>query len=286
MKRIAFILTLLFCLVFTGQAFANYDYWAQVYKQTNVGTGELELTPITTGVTFKVLTINTDTAATCTVYKSSTSLTNPVTTTNFASATACKNKVRFRTSASTVDLLVVDTNGGYTAFIEDFSPNDHKIIIDERPNVMHHGTIWFSASDATETDTGVDFLADSFIHDVWVEVVTIDATETIDVGLLSSETSGDADGLRVAVSTATAGFVLDTAVITNGSSADYWTASTYGALLATAITGSDSAVTTLGGKSVLNHVVTGSNAKSLTYTGSSGSDTAAGYIHYFFTRMR
>lgn len=268
------------------------DMWAQVYKLKNTNIGDPELEEITTGITFEVLQRNSDTRETLTVFadNTSTSLTNPVTTANFASATVCKGKVQFRVDPGEagdryVDLKVVNTDGGYYAFIEDFDQYQHKIILNETTGNPHHGCIWFGASDNSETDTGVDFLADTFIHDVWVEVVTVDATETIDVGLLSTETAGDANGLRAAVSVATAGFIKDTAVITNGSNIDYTAASTYGALLVTAITGSD-AVATCGGKSYIGHVVTGTNAKSLTYTGSAGSDTAAGYIHYFFTRMR
>jgi len=87
----------------------------------------------------------------------------------------------------------------------------------------------------------------------------------------------------VGVLLTTAGFVKDTAVVTDGTSIDYTAASTYGALLVTAITGSDG-VATGGGKSWIGHVVTSGYADGLTYQAS--STTAAGYIHYFFTRMR
>lgn len=266
---------------------ANYDYFAQVYKKTGTSQGEF-LTPISTNITFKVLTADSDTAATITRFgdEAGTSVTNPVTTTNFAAATVCNGMVKFRTTAATVDLIVVHVSGGYSVVVKAFSPNDHKIVIDETPNIMHHGLIWFGASDATETDTGIDFIYDTAIHDVWVEVVTTDSTETLDVGLLSSETSGDANGFRTLVSVATAGYPTDTGVITGGSNIDYTAVTTYGALLVTAITGSD-AVATNGGKSYIGpHIITGANAKSLTYTGSSGSDTAAGYIHYWFTVLR
>lgn len=56
-----------------------------------------------------------------------------------------------------------------------------------------------------------------------------------------------------------------------------------------AITGADTNVTTLGGRTMLfpGHIVTTSGTDDdLYYTGSAGSDTAAGYIHYFFTRLR
>lgn len=59
-----------------------------------------------------------------------------------------------------------------------------------------------------------------------------------------------------------------------------------GTLLTTAITGSD-AVATVGGNTRKHHFVTTAGTDDdLYYTGSAGSDTAAGYIHYYFMRLR
>jgi hypothetical protein len=176
----------------------------------------------------------------------------------------------------------VDTNGGYSAFIENFDKYQHTIVIDERPNILHQGTIWFGGV-TSDTDTGINFLPDTYVHDVMVEVVTVASAATLDVGLISTGTSGDKDGFRVGVLLTTAGFVKDTGVVTAGTTIDYTAASTYGALLYTNITGSD-AVETGGGRSYIGHVVTSGYADGLTYQ--SASTTAAGYIHYWFTRMR
>jgi hypothetical protein len=57
-----------------------------------------------------------------------------------------------------------------------------------------------------EKDTGLDFVAGDIIESVWINVRTLEATaatKTIDVGLLSSESGGDADGFLDGVSTAT-----------------------------------------------------------------------------------
>jgi len=269
------------------------DMWAYVYKWTGTmnGDGTMKLERLTSGVTFKVLAVDADTSETLYYYNGSTSLTNPVTTTNFEAATVCNDKVAFRVDPTDatydeyVDLIVVDTNGGFTAFVENFNKEIHSIVIDERPNIVHQGTIWFGVSSAVETDTGVDFLADTIVLDVRTETVTVDAGATLDVGLLSTETSGDADGFIDGRSVAVAGFTADTGIITGGTTIDYVPDSTYGDLLYTIIAGSD-AVATVGGRSYLGHIVTGSNACSLTYTGSSGTDTAAGYIHYWFNRIR
>lgn len=60
----------------------------------------------------------------------------------------------------------------------------------------------------SEEDTGFDLPAKAIIKDVWVDVATAEATggtKTLDVGLLSSETNGDADGFLNGVSVSTTG---------------------------------------------------------------------------------
>jgi len=271
---------------------ALQDMWAYVYswKGGMSSDGQPVLTRLTSGVTFKVLAIDSDTSETLYVYGSSTSLTNPVTTTNYASDTVCKDMVRFRvdptdaTNDRYVDLIVVNaTLGGFSVFVENFDKYTHTIVIDERPGVVHHGLIWFGASSTSEINTGVTFLKDTFIHDVRVEVVTVASAISIDVGILSSGTGGDADGFRANVLLTTAGYVADTAIITDGTNIDFVAASTYGVLLVTAITGSD-ATASAGGKSYMGYVIDGTSTGVMTYT--MNSTTGAGYVHYFFTRMR
>lgn len=265
----------------TIPAFAtNYDYYAAVYKRDATKRGGSDLTLISSGITFKVLTASSDTAATITRYgdNAGTSVTNPVTAANFASSTVCNGVVKFRTTAATVDMIVVDTAGGFTATVKAFSPNDHAIIIDETPNVMHHGLIWFSADNATGTNTGVVFKADTAIHNMVVEVTTQDSTETIDVGTTSA-----VGVFRSGVSVATNGYVADTAIPTNGDNVDYVPVTTYGTYLASALTGS--AMTTNAG-GIVRHDYYVTTDATLGYNGSDGSDTAAGYLHYFFTKLR
>lgn len=273
-RKFMFIVFALVLALFTASSgyAASQDMWANVYRWAGGMSidGKPELTRATTGITFQVLAVGTDTAETLTVYgdDTATSLTNPVSTTNFASDTVCKDRVAFRvdpTDASNdryVDLVVTDTVGGYTRTVENFDKYTHTIIIDERPNIEHHGMIWFTASSAAETDTGINFDYGTMIGKVAVEVTTLDATETIDVGLLSTETGGDADSLLDGVSVAATGRPVRT-LATSGASMD-------------------------DGTNFFpdGHYVEGSNANSLTYTGSSGSDTAAGYIHYWITKTR
>ena len=298
MKRFKILTLALFAAFFLIAAPAQavlQDMQASVYKWTGgMGSdGKAVLTLIESGITFKVLAIDSNTAETTYYPKKTTSLTNPVTTTSFASTSICNKKVAFRVDPTDatydryVDLIVVDTVGGYTAFVENFDQYTHSIVIDERPNVVHHGMIWFGAASTSEINTGINFPPNTMVQDVRVEVVTIATAITLDVGLLSSGTGGDADGFRKGVLLTTAGYVKDTAVITAGVSVAYVPASTYGALLVTAITGAGTTYSGGGGKSYLGHIVVGpiaTQATTLSYT--NPSTTGDGYLHYWFNRMR
>ena len=86
------------------------------------------------------------------------------------------------------------------------------------------------------------------------------------------------------LSVATAGYVNMWPVVTNGSNIDYHVhTSGYGALLKNGIAGAD-AVATVGGVQRRYHRTDGT-AKSISYTGSAGSDTAAGYLFLQYTRL-
>lgn len=66
-------------------------------------------------------------------------------------------------------------------------------------------------ADGSETDTGYDLPADGVIVDAYLIVDTAEATggtTTLDVGLLSSESGGDADGFFDAIECSAAGFVV------------------------------------------------------------------------------
>lgn len=295
-----FLIVLLLCLFMAPNSHGTgilYNMWAKVYSWdgTMNNRGQAELTPVVTGITYKVLQAGSDTVETLYEYgdRLFTSMVNPVTTTNYASSTVSQcggGQICFRvdpgeTNNIAVDLIVVDTAGGYTAFIEDFDSTTHTVVIDERPNIMHHGTIWFTSNSNSETDTGIDFDYDTMIHDVRIEIVTTDTGETLDVGLLASGTNGDANGFLTLRSVANKGYPADTGIITDGTIVDFTAVTTYGELLVAAVTGTDT-TGGYGGRSYLGHIVLSANEQSLTYTETSGGDTAAGYIHYYFTRMR
>ena len=299
MKRLFKLLTalmLVFILAAPVQAGLK-DMWAQVYSWDGdiSANGQMELTKVETGITFQVLKTTTGLMETCYEYNdpTMTALVNPVTTTSYALGTIMKaaGVLSFRTDPTaaddeSVDLVVVDTAGGYTAFVEDFTRYDHTIVIDERPGIQHVGMVpvLFLASSA-EVDTGVDFDYHTLIHDVKVMTTVLDAGVTVDVGTLSGGTNGNANGFIDGVSTAATGIPTDTGIITGGTNIDYTAVSTYGVLLHTSITGSDAVATNGGSTDLKGYLITGANEQSLTYT-PSNSDTFYGYIVVSFTRIK
>lgn len=141
----------------------------------------------------------------------------------------------------------------------------------------------FIASSAVQ-DTQIDLPADLCIFDANVDVVTTDASATVDVGFLNSGESGDEDGLLDGMLTTSAGLGTPAGIITNGSNIDYVddASGKYGALLVTWIDGAD-AVTTVGGMTRKMYRTDGT-IKSLTYT-PSNSDTMYGFIYLWYTKL-
>lgn len=141
-----------------------------------------------------------------------------------------------------------------------------------------------------EIDTGFDFKQGDVIRRVYIDVQTLEATsgtKTIDVGLLSSESGGDADGLLDGVSTAAAGLVAASATATDGTNQNFWAAApTLGALLRSGRLGSDLAGDA--GAIIPVDYVVGATAKSLTYTlGAAHTELVAkGYVEFFRSPQR
>jgi hypothetical protein len=138
---------------------------------------------------------------------------------------------------------------------------------------------------AGEIDTGYDFKKGDLIMHACVKVATAEvtaATKTIDVGLLSSESGGDADGILDGVVTSATGVVGADATATDGTSQNFWAAAPkLGALMRTGELGGDAAGTA-GVMIPRPHVVNGT-AVSLTYTlgGAATELVAKGYIVFF-----
>lgn len=135
-----------------------------------------------------------------------------------------------------------------------------------------------------ETDTTVDLPTDVFVLDAYIDVTTVDATETIDVGLdeavvaTGGEVGGDANGFIAGASIATAVRVRPTVTVTTGSNEVYFASSTLGALLVDTFTAGTDNATDVGTFARQAHRIDGT-AKSVTYTCSAGSDTGVGNIY-------
>lgn len=187
--------------------------------------------------------------------------------------TPVRGRIAFATLATvaSVDLYGVDANG--RAFVRrGVKPGaDTEIFVNEDPQQVM--VIPFAKADVaanTEIDTGFDIPVDAAVHPMGmgVDVLTAEGSRTINVGLLSSETAGDADGFLAALSLATAG-------MTN------WAVSgtpTLGALLV------QNFATTPAVNLSKQHTVIGTNAKSVSFTLSASTASAKGFIFIPYIR--
>lgn len=139
---------------------------------------------------------------------------------------------------------------------------------------------------AGEIDTGYDFKkGDLVFPQCSVRVATAEATgttKTVDVGILSSESGGDADGFLDGVVTSATGVVTLTVTATDGTSQNFIAAAPkLGALLRAGTLGGDAADTAAA--LIPAPWVCDGVAKSLSYTiGSTATELVAkGYIVFF-----
>lgn len=213
-----------------------------------------------------------------TVYSNAirTSLTNPITFTAFS------DRLDFWSESTTHDIFLADDKGN-VSFIPSVAPTDHILPLNrDGVDKCFVAPFVFNAG-GSETDTGLDFPLNVKIYDAAVEVVTVDASATVDIGLLSSETNGDADGIAINVPTDNAAF-LQLWGITETTTEDFTAAPYKGALMGIGTAGTSTANDT-GNAGGPGHIVSGSNAVSLVYN-PSASDTMAGYIYVWFKHLR
>lgn len=178
-----------------------------------------------------------------------------------------RGKIRFATLATVevVDLYGFAPGGQFIAR-RGVTPGGTTEIMVDSQELKHVAQIPFAAADFTanvENDTGLDMPLHALVLPFpAVRVINAEGGRTIEVGLLSSEAAGDADGFVDAVSLAAAGLV-DCA--TSGTP-------TLGALL----------VQNFGTTPAVNvrdaHAVTGNNARSITITPSASTASARALI--------
>lgn len=258
--------------------FNDNKYEIALYDTKLSRDGFSEDGAITTGCTVFVYTAGTKNLATIYSTGTRTALANPISRATFAA----EGKIEFFGPDASYDITVNDSLGN-TLVQPGVTPRVHSLAIDRSgiekclifPMVFNAG--------GTVVDTGLDLPGEVLVHDVRVEVVTADATETVDVGLLASETAGDEDGFITALSVAATGYPA-TRPITVGTNENFLSAVRVGALMGSLRVGVDTAGRE-GQTMVAGHIVTGSNARSITYTPSS-SDTFAGYGYVYFRHIR
>ena len=219
--------------------------------------------------TVKVVTVDTLTKVAL-VDNDAASVSNPL---------ACTNgKIEFNTaeSVTSVDIYGLTENGD--AFVcKNFAPGgntDAALINPQELNqVLMIPVDCTSAGDnltTTEFDTGFDLPANVAVMPwgIGADVRTILTSATFDLGLLSSESGGDADGLLNDLSVGTAAYAVGKASTTAGT-IRYYASTTLGALLAEFAAGASLTGST-GINNVRPHVGDGT-AKSFSITMSAGA---------------
>lgn len=165
-----------------------------------------------------------------------------------------------------VDIAIL-CPGGQFVFAEDVAPGEYTELFVDTQRKLHTYKIGFSHADSTaaaEQTTGFDLPYGVCVQpNPRIFVVDVDATETLDVGIDSGGTAGDANGFLDTVSVATAGIVKGT-LLASGD--------TMGALLSVL----DSA--NAGDDAPEQYPIVSANEQTITYTTTAGSDTCSGYI--------
>lgn len=176
-------------------------------------------------------------------------------------------RIRFATdkSVEAVDLFI-RAPGGQFRVVQGAKPGAMPELYIDLGNLQQTYVIPFSIGDtaaAVETDTGFDLPTDGFVPGIGpgVDVDVLDATETIDVGILSGEAGGDANGFLAAVPVSALGFTKPT--LASGGQ-------TLGALLTADESGA--------GVLVPEGFRCDGTAKSISYTLTAGTDLAKGKI--------
>lgn len=116
---------------------------------------------------------------------------------------------KFFTSETSVDLYIMCPDGQFVVLTGVYPDRVNEIPVDRYAphQVMVIPVLGSDYTAAAENDTGFDLPAKAImLPDVALQV-TVAQAKTMDVGLLSSESGGDADGLMVGIAFTTAGII-------------------------------------------------------------------------------
>jgi hypothetical protein len=189
-------------------------------------------------------------------------------------------------TVNSVDIYIMGPEGDFVVIEDVVAGSISEVMIDMQRRVQML-KLPYSVADSTantETDTGFDLPAGAVVlpWGAGVRVAATDATEDLEVGLLSSESGGDTDGFinNIAISGANGSTTMAQALITVGSNEQFFASTTLGVLLADFLAGADVAGDV--GTNNPKHAVI-STARSIVYLTSAGTDTAKGW--FFFQYM-
>lgn len=172
-----------------------------------------------------------------------------------------------------VGSIACDTSGG--------------VLFDQDRAELKLKVIAFTAAASTaETDTSFDLPDNGIVHDVWGKITAASsAGGTLQVGLLSSSSGGDASGFMISVGTSTTGDIRGGFTSsTSGAAGDFITGVTRGALLAIHSSGSTGADDP-GMYAEKPHLCSSVTAKSVTWTTNSSGTTLAGRLYILYTQV-
>lgn len=200
-------------------------------------------------------------------------------------------QIRFFVDASvtSVDIVIYTANGD-ARYIRDVRPSAqasgggstiHRIQIDQH-RLEQKLVLPLAFNNNSETTIGFTAVGPVYILDADLFVVTVDATETVDVGL-DGTTTNDPNGLIAAASVATAGLVDLGPIVTVGSNESYFSSCTLGALIADFTAGTDLATDVGTFRRIKAFIAEAETDANFTTTGSAGSDAFYGFaiIHMF-----
>jgi hypothetical protein len=233
---------------------------------------------VNSGVMVFVYDAGTHNLSTIYADRKRTAKTNPISRAQFAT----DGEVLFYGSSASYDIVLSHSDGS-NAKVAGVTPVLHRLmLVRSYPDKIL--VLPFLNNGTTEVSTGVTLPYDSIVTDVAVEVVTAESGKTLSVGLLSSESGGSATGFVNAVSTTSTGYpTLST--FTTGASETFFASSVLGAFLFKGDAGVDTALH-YGSYFRSPKIITGGAAHTVSFTGSSGSTSAAGYFYLFFRNLR
>lgn len=291
--------------LFISPAQAGYlHYTIDVYKDIGYTSGPFAFPHLTTGVQYLVLDSGADgheaNTVKSTLYndRGLTTKANPTNTDTFDA----HGKIEFYVSdsADSYDIIIVDNAGGYTLYMNDVEPSTHSAVIDERPNLSHQGTIWFSLNTDTiwsgistsivdiehsptgPWDSGIDIATQTMITDVILEIIvpcrdSADSGQTF-IGLGPSATA--LFGGAVGAMTDDPGFVATVWIDATSTYGDILYESS-SAMYTTAVGGDGVEVKTPGittSTTSLNYIITSGDGSS----DSADNDFGWGFFHWWF----